>query len=88
MDINEVVERIKKVLPQAEIDVEGADCNFTAVVLDQSFAGQLPIKRQQQVLAAFADVLASGELHALTVKAHTLDEWTSRQQQSLTQLTL
>lgn len=88
MERQEVIDRIQKVLPEAEIMVEGADCDFTAVVLSEGFAGVMPVKRQQQVLAQFGDVLATGELHALSVKAHTPAEWQAKQAQSLTQLSL
>ena len=89
MDREEVIARIGQAVPAAaEIMVEGADCDFTAVVLSEDFAGVSQVKRQQQVLASFSDVLASGELHALSVKAHTPAEWQAKQSQSLTQLSL
>ncbi len=89
MQSEEVVQRIREAVPAAsDIQVEGADCDFTALVLCEDFAGLSPVKRQQQVLAQFADVLGSGELHALSVKAHTPAEWQAKQAQSLTQLSL
>lgn len=74
MKADEVVARIKSVLPAANVEPEGADCSFSVVVVSDEFAGQLPVKRQQRVLAAFEDLFASGELHALSVKAMTSDE--------------
>lgn len=89
MERQQVITRIEQAIPDAvDIQVEGADCDFTALVLSESFAGVSAVKRQQQVLAKFTDVLASGELHALSVKAHTPDEWQAKQAQSLTQLSL
>ncbi len=89
MQSDEVVQRIREAVPgAADIQVEGADCDFTALVLSEDFAGLSPVKRQQQVLAKFADVLGSGELHALSVKAHTPEEWQAKQAKSLTQLSL
>ena len=88
MDSQEVIARIKQAVPEAEIQVEGADCDFSALVLCDSFAGESVVKRQQKILAQFSDVLASGELHALSVKAHTAEEWQAKQAQSLTQLSL
>lgn len=84
----QVIERIRKAAPTATIEVDGADCDFTAIVLSDDFEGVSPVKRQQSILSQFADVLASGELHALTVKAHTPAEWQAKQGQSLTQLSL
>lgn len=89
MEAKEVVDRIRKAVPDAsDIEVDGADCDFTAIVLSEGFEGVSPVKRQQRVLAEFTDVLASGALHALTVKAHTPVEWLAKQGQSLTQLSL
>lgn len=89
MEAREVIERIRAVVPEsAQVQVDGADCDFTAIVLSDSFAGVSPVKRQQSILAQFSDVLASGELHALSVKAHTVSEWNAKQGQSLTQLSL
>ena len=70
-----VAARIKQAIPDAEIQVEGADCNFSVVVLSQHFEKMMPVKRQQQILACFSDLLGSGALHALSVKAHTPAEW-------------
>ena len=88
MEREQVIARIRQVAPEAEIMVEGADCDFTAVVLSGDFEGVSQVKRQQQVLAQFTDELASGELHALTVKAHTPAEWQAKQAQSLTTISL
>ncbi|MFV8818410.1 BolA family protein [Haliea sp. E17] len=89
MDSSEVLRRIREAVPAAaDIQVEGADCDFTALVLSEDFAGVSQVKRQQQVLVSFADVLGSGELHALSVKAYTPAEWQAKQAQSLTQLSL
>ncbi|MAR89785.1 MAG: BolA/IbaG family iron-sulfur metabolism protein [Pseudomonadota bacterium] len=82
----EVETRIKTKLQDAEVKVEGEDCSFAVVVLSESFRGMPVVRRQQTVLAAFSDVLQTGELHALSVKAHTPEEWRSFQQGSLTQI--
>jgi acid stress-induced BolA-like protein IbaG/YrbA len=70
-----VADKIRQVIPDAEIKVEGADCSFSVVVLSPQFEKMLPVKRQQRVLACFSEMLSSGTLHALTVKAHTPEEW-------------
>jgi len=89
MERQEVIALLEAAVPEAEaVYVEGADCDFTAVVLSDSFAGVSQVKRQQQVLARFADLLASGELHALSIKAFTPGEWQAKRGQSLTQVSL
>lgn len=87
VDVSEIEQRIVNTIADAELEVEGADCDFTVTVISETFKGLLPVKRQQRVLAGFSDVLASGELHALTVKPYTLEEWNKRIT-SLVQLSL
>ena len=88
MQTEQVVARINEALPGAEITVDGADCSFEVIVLSSEFAGIPVVRRQQKVLAAFSNELQTGELHALSVKAHTPEEWKSFQQAGLTQIEL
>lgn len=88
MEQAQVIQMIQEAVPGAEVLIEGADCNFTAVVLSEQFEGLSPVKRQQRILAGFSDLLSTGQLHALSVKAHTPAEWSALQQQSLAQITL
>ena len=71
---------ILNTLPDAELRVAGADgVHFEAVIISASFAGVRPVKRHQMVYAALNDKLASGELHALSFKTYTPDEWQATQ---------
>lgn len=76
---NSIIEsKIQAILPGAEMEVMGADCDFTVTIICDGFDNLSSMKRQQMVLAAFADELASGVIHALTVKAFTLEEWNNK----------
>ncbi|MDO6681718.1 MULTISPECIES: BolA family protein [unclassified Oceanobacter] len=88
METSEVHQRIQQALDDsaAKIEIHGADCNFTARVISNVFEGLRPVQRQQRILAAFSEPLASGELHALTVEAFTAAEWQAKAQGGLTQL--
>lgn len=67
-------------LPDAEVRVAGDDgVHFEAVIVSPSFVGVRPVKRHQMVYAALNDKLASGELHALSFKTLTPDEWHAAQ---------
>lgn len=74
MEVEAVKQMILAHIPHAEISVAGEDCSFTVTVISQQFAGKLPVARQQMVMAPFKAQLASGELHALSVRAMTPDE--------------
>lgn len=75
----EVEAQLKEAFPQAELLIEGADCNFSVTLIDDAFDGMRPVQRQQSVLTLFNQALATGELHALTVTALTKAEWSVRQ---------
>ncbi len=88
MEPAEVINIIKQAVPDAQVQVEGADCNFKVVVVSHSFNGLWEVKRQLNILALFSDLLRTGVLHALTVKTYTPAEWSVQQQAQLTQLAL
>lgn len=74
-------------LPGAAIEVSGEECSFEVVVISEQFEGLTTMKRQQRILGLFKDVLQTGSLHALTVKAYTFDEWNNKSS-GLVQLSL
>lgn len=71
MHSNEVKQLILAAIPDAEISVDGEGCNFSVTVISSSFEGLSSLKKQQAVLAPLSAKIASGELHAVTVKAHS-----------------
>jgi acid stress-induced BolA-like protein IbaG/YrbA len=74
MGEDEIVSRIAALHPDALIEVAGEDCSFEVYVISADFAGKNTLQRQRPILALFSDELASGRLHALSVKARTPDE--------------
>ena len=74
MDQETIIARIRAVYPDADIGINGADCNFELQIVSPAFAGVSLVKRQQSILSLFRDELAGGQLHALSVKARTPDE--------------
>ena len=75
MKTEEVEALVRPAFPDAQIYVEGEGCDFAVVVISEQFEGCTPVQKQKQVLASFKENLASGELHALSVKAYTPAEW-------------
>jgi BolA protein len=74
MNAQEIVERIRAAYPDAEVQTEGADCNFSVNIVSSAFEGQNPIQRQRPVMALFKDDITSGALHALSITAKTPQE--------------
>ncbi|NVK20973.1 MAG: BolA family transcriptional regulator [Kangiellaceae bacterium] len=74
-----MIEKIKQLIEQhidtQEVRVDGDGSHFQAIVVSSAFEGVRAVKKQQMVYAAVNDYIASGEIHALTIKAYTPSEW-------------
>ena len=79
MNREEVIALIKVGFPDAEVLVEGMDCNFSCVVISPAFEGWGLLQKQKAVLATVKEQITSGELHALTIKTYTPAEWEKAQ---------
>lgn len=75
MEIDEVRAAIQAAIPGCQVAVEGEGCSFSAVVVSEAFQGLSLVKRQQLVLAAVKEWLATGALHAISMKTYTPEEW-------------
>jgi len=79
MSPEEVQNRIAEALTDCQITVTGDGSHFEAVVIGAVFEGMMPVKKQQMVYATVNDLITSGELHALTIKTYTPEEWEKAQ---------
>lgn len=64
--------------PQATIRIEGQGCDLTISVVSDRFTDQPLIKQHQGVMATLSEPLASGRLHAVTLKTFTPEQWQSQ----------
>lgn len=60
------------------LELDGDGQHFEAVVVSAEFAGKNRVQRQQRVYATLRDKLATGELHALSFKTLTPEEWSAQ----------
>jgi monothiol glutaredoxin len=74
----DVEQLVQKGIPDAKILVEGDGCDLLIVVVSKQFTDLTLVKKQQLVMATLKEPLASGKLHAVSVKAYTPDEWLDR----------
>jgi monothiol glutaredoxin len=74
----DVEQLVKKGIPGAKVLVEGEGCDLLIVVVSEQFTDLALVKKQQLVMATLKEPLASGKLHAVSVKAYTPDEWLDR----------
>ncbi|WAS04650.1 BolA/IbaG family iron-sulfur metabolism protein [Gloeomargaritales cyanobacterium VI4D9] len=56
-------------------DLTGGGDHWQAVIISSNFAGKNQVQRHQMVYQAVQSVLQSNELHALTMKTFTPEEW-------------
>ena len=55
--------------------VSGGEGKYEAIVISDSFDNLSMVKEHQMVYATVKTQIASGELHALSIKAFTPEEW-------------
>lgn len=75
MNSEDVKSCLSSAFSDCEIVVEGEGNKFDVLIVSDVFAGLMPVKRQQQVYACVNDHIASGAIHAITMKLYTKAEW-------------
>lgn len=86
MTTEELKAHILASMPTAEVFVEGDGYHFEAIVISDEFAGLSAVKKQQRVYQSVQNEITSGNLHALSIKTYTPEEWGTRgQSQNLAQ---
>jgi acid stress-induced BolA-like protein IbaG/YrbA len=75
MKADEVERQIKAGMPGSRVQVRtDDDTHFEAVVIAPQFAGKRPLQRHQLVYATLGAAVGR-EIHALSIQAHTPEEW-------------
>jgi acid stress-induced BolA-like protein IbaG/YrbA len=77
VDPGSIEQSILSGLDCTHLEVRGDGAHFEAVVVSPSFAGASRVKRHQLVYAALGDRM-NEEIHALSMKTFTPDEWAAR----------
>lgn len=60
------------------LTLDGDGQHFEAVVVSGEFVGKSRVQRQQRVYQTLKEKLATGELHALSFKTLTPEEWSAQ----------
>lgn len=76
---NEVKSLIIQDYPDARIEIEGEGCDLSITVVSEKFSGLTMVKQQQGVMASLSELLATGRLHAVTIKSYTPSQWQEKQ---------
>jgi len=72
--LKELQELLEEGLPDARVEVEGDEHSLNLNVVGDVFEGLNKVKRQQKVYGLIKHLIASGKLHAVTMKTLTPSE--------------
>jgi stress-induced morphogen len=75
MTQQQMLERLKSVYPNSEIDVidtTGGGDHWQVSVVSPLFKGLSRVEQHQHVMSAFSEELKTGEVHALAIKTKIL----------------
>lgn len=78
MQPHEVKKRIEEGIPSAICHVNefsGGSDHYSVVVVSSTFEGKTSLSRHRLIMDLFKEEVASGEVHALTIKAFTETQW-------------
>ena len=75
MNPNEIKKLIEAGIPGSEAFVTGEEGKYEATVVSAAFEGLTMVKKHQMVYSTVNEHIASGALHALTIKTYTPEEW-------------
>lgn len=79
MTPDDVKALIENGIPGSEAIISGEGCNLSATVISDEFEGKTMLAEQKMVYATVNELITSGELHALAIKAYTPEEWKAEQ---------
>lgn len=74
----QVEELIRQGIRTQAVEVEMSGNHCTVVVVSDDFDGLNQVKRQQKVYQCLNDKIASGEIHAVNIRALTPEQWQSQ----------
>ncbi len=75
MEPQQIEELLKTELELNEVTVTQDGTHYKVVAVAEFFDGLSPVKRQQAIYAPLKEQIASGALHALTIKTFTPEQW-------------
>ncbi len=78
MHPEKIIELIRAGLDCAHLQLDGDGQHFEAIIVSGEFAGKNRVQRQQRVYQTLKAQLDSGELHAISFKTLTPEEWSAQ----------
>ncbi|WP_319535546.1 BolA family iron metabolism protein IbaG [uncultured Vibrio sp.] len=75
MDSAKVQQLLEEALNLQEVHVKGEGSHYEVVAVDASFDGMSRVKKQQLIYAPLMEYIQRNDIHALSIKAFTPEEW-------------
>ena len=74
MQVEEIKEKIEQGFTDCEVYVEGDGRHFQAIVVSDAFSGKNMVQQHQLVYQILGDKVGD-DIHALSIKTYTKEEW-------------
>lgn len=78
MNPEEIKQIIESGLEGSKATITADGNKYEATIISEAFEGLSPVKKHQLVYALLNQHIASGVIHALSIKAYTPAEWEAR----------
>ena len=78
VEASSIEDSIRAGIACTHLEVQGDGAHFDAVIVSPAFAGLSRVRQHQLVYAALGDRMRE-EIHALSMKTFSPDEWAARQ---------
>lgn len=75
MQPSDVKTLLESRIEDCEFFIQGEGCNFQVIAVGEAFDGLSPVKRQQLIYGALSEKIASGALHAVSIRTYTPAQW-------------
>ena len=69
-----IINVLKEGLKYNNLVVEGSEAKYEVKIVSDEFKGKTIIQRHKIIYALLDAYIRTGEIHALTIKAHTVSE--------------
>ncbi|WP_117236107.1 BolA family iron metabolism protein IbaG [Vibrio maerlii] len=75
MDSAKVKQLLDEALQLQEIQVKGEGSHYEVIAVDACFDGMNRVKKQQLIYGPLMEYIQRNDIHALSIKAYTPEEW-------------
>ncbi len=74
MQCEDIQAMIERGMPDSQVSVTGDGRHFEAIVVDDAFGGKGLLEQHRMVYATLGDKMG-GEIHALSMRTYTREQW-------------